>query len=255
MDTVREFVSRTHTRTAEAMPSKSIGLAEARQIASSVDWDALAQIAEEARRYLPDVQEELTALAGAHANHGARMRKRAVIFGLATPNRDESQAIAWAVQSEAWLDILSPYALAHKSYCSPVHGKPIKLGFYGSMGSALAYLQRHHTWDHATLELLEQIPGAGPKVARMMQAVLDPTHPTWTVDIWHMRQLLWASGGDYRVRPSVKGNAYGILEGVWLSFKARFFPDVPTFAVQWATWCVADGRFVSHSALWADLAA
>lgn len=255
MDTIASFVRNTHTRTSVPMKSKTIGIREARQIAASVDWQALEELAAATATYLPQVQEELSALQCAHTNNAARMRRRAVIFGLATPNRDEAQAIAWAVQSEQWLDILSPYALAHKSYLSPISGKPIKLGFYDSMSGAIAHLQRAGLWDHATVESLEETPGVGPKVARMIAAVLDPAHPTWTVDIWHMRQLLWASGNDYHVRPGVSKDAYGILEGVWLSFAARFFPGVATFAVQWAAWCVADGRFVSHSALWEDLAA
>jgi hypothetical protein len=102
---------------------------------------------------------------------------------------------------------------------------------------------------------LEALPGVGPKVARMIQAVLEPGATNWTVDLWHMRQLLWAADREYRVRVSCSAPAYKVLEAVWLEYAERFFPGVDTFAVQWATWCVADGRFNSHAKLWDDLAA
>ena len=87
----------------------------------------------------------------------------------------------------------------------------------------------------------------------MIRAILDPSEVAWTVDLWHQRQLLWAAGQHPAVRCSVSNPGYKVLEAVWLEYAERFFPGVPTFAVQWATWCAADGKFCSHAALWEDL--
>lgn len=253
MDSIETFVSLTHTRGKDALPVKTIGVKDARDIAAHVDWRAMGEIAKEAHRYLPEVMAEIQTLEDAHAASPERMKVRAFLFGIATPHRDESQAIAWAKQVEDLIDELDPDAMAHFAYVSPITGKRVNLGTYQAVAGAIRSGIARNVW-HGNLADLEATPGVGPKVARMIQAVLDPHAVSWTVDLWHARQLLWASDRDYRVAAAVSAAAYGILEGVWLSYAAQYFPGVPTWAVQWATWCAADGRFVSHQALWADLA-
>jgi hypothetical protein len=253
MDTISEFVVRTHTRGKGALPVKNIGINEARDIAAHINWTQMQSLAAEAGMYLPAVMQEISLLEDAHAASPDRMKVRAFLFGIATPHRDESQAIAWAHAVEHYIDELDPDAMAHFAYVSPVTGKRVNLGTYQAIAGAIRSGISRNVW-YGNLDDLEATPGVGPKVARMIQAVLDPHHVSWTVDLWHARQLLWASGRDYRVAASVSKPAYAILEGVWLSYAAQYFPGIPTWAVQWATWCAADGRFVSHKSLWEDLA-
>lgn len=253
MSPLTDFVTRTHTRSAGPMPAHTIGLTQARDIAASVDWSLMEAIAIEAGQYLTLVMDELASLQVAHERAPERMRVRAFLFGIATPHRDEAQAIAWARSVESLIDELDPDGMARHQYPSPVHGRPVSLGTYGAIAGAIKSGFSRAVW-HGNLADIEATPGIGPKVARMIQAVLDPHANTWTVDLWHARQLLFASGREYAVAARVSKTGYGILEGVWLTYKARFFPTYPTFAVQWASWCVAEGKFVSHAALWKDLA-
>lgn len=252
MTTLAEFVTRTHTRGSSPLPAKSIGLKEARDIAASVSWGLMSDISTSARQYLPQVMAEIASLERAHELHPERMKVRAFLFGIGTPHRDEAQAIAWAKSVESLIDDLDPDGMARHQYPSPVHGRPVSLGTYAAVAGAIRSGFDRAVW-HGNLSDLEATPGIGPKVARMIQAVLDPHANTWTVDLWHARQLLFASGRDYAVAAAVSKNGYSILEGVWLTYKATYFPSYPTWAVQWATWCAAEGKFVSHKELWEDL--
>lgn len=251
--TVAQFVSDTHSRSGK-MPTRTIGLKDALAIAQAVDWERMAAIADAAREHLPAVQDELSLLRSAHSNAPERMARRAVLFGIATPNRSEDYSIGWALMAERYESILSPWDLANRSFTGP-KGTRCHMGMYEALATTIAYLQRVGHRTDWTLGELEAIPGVGPKVARMIMAVLCPDATSWTVDLWHQRQLLWAAGEPYRVRCSVSNPGYKVLEAVWLEYAERFFPGVDMFAVQWATWCAADGRFVSHAALWQDLAA
>jgi len=253
MDTIQQFVERTHTRSRAPMPVTCLSLRDARSLVSEINWQAMQAIAGDAERYMAQVCPEIMRLRQAHARNPERMKVRAFLFGIATPHRDEAQAIAWAKQVEGLIDSLSPDEMAHYPYVSPVTGKRVHLGTYQAIAGAIRHGTRERVW-HGNLADLEDTPGVGPKVARMIQAVLDPDHPSWTVDLWHARQLLWAAGREYAVAASVSKPAYAMLEGVWLSYAQMCFPGIPTWAVQWATWCSADGRFVSHADLWSDLA-
>jgi hypothetical protein len=254
MDTLVQFTTNTHTR-GENMKNVTLGLKSALDIAQAVDWHEMARLADQAREYLPAVQDELLTLKQAHASHPERMARRAILFGIATPNRDEVASIGWARMADQWFGFQSPRALARRRYESLVTGNMVSIGFYESLTTCLAQLERWESFTDATLAELEALPGVGPKVARMIQAVLEPGATNWTVVLWHMRQLLWAADREYRVRVSCSAPAYKVLEAVWLEYAERFFPGVDTFAVQWTTWCVADGRFNSHAKLWEDLAA
>ncbi len=251
--TVAQFVHDTHKPEGK-MPNRSIGLKAALSIAQRVDWQKMEQIADAAREYLPMVLAELESLRAAHQHQPARMARRAILFGIATPNRDEAVSIAWALSADRWYGILSPHALAYRTFATDTNPRAV-LGMFDAMTTTLAYLQRIGIdRPHWTLSELGAIPGVGPKVARMIMAVLDPSAVSWTVDLWHQRQLLWAAGEPYAVRSVLPRPGYKVFEAVWLEYAERYFPGVDTFAVQWATWCAADGKFCSHAALWQDLA-
>jgi hypothetical protein len=250
--TVSQFVADTHSRKVK-MQFRSIGLKDALRIAQAIDWDKMSDIADAARAHLPAVQEELALLRQAHATNPERMMKRAVLFGIATPNRSEDYSIGWALMAERYHAILDPQELPRKTFASLKTGRSCRIGMYKSLATTLAYLQRTGFQNHWTIAQLEAIPGVGPKVARMIMAVIDPSAVSWTVDLWHQRQILWAAGEPYAVRCSIANPGYKVFEAVWLEYAERYFPGVDTFAVQWASWCAADGRFVSHAALWRDL--
>jgi hypothetical protein len=257
MDTIAEFVTRTHTKRTDGtiQPSRNIGIKDARAIAESVDWSRMAELADAAHAYLPAVLAEIDSLRLAHARNAERMKLRALLFGIATPNRDEIQSIGWALSADEYYDLLSPMLLARKPYVSLVTGKTARMGLYEQLAETIAHSRLRQTLRDMNLDALESLPGVGPKVARMITAVCNPDAPVFTVDLWHMRQLLWASGQEYCVKCGTGGKAYAILENIWLTYAKTFFPEVPTWCVQWSTWCAAEGKFVSHQALWADLAA
>jgi hypothetical protein len=256
MDTIADFVTRTHSRTRGAtMPTRSIGIKDAQSIADSLDWTRMAELADAARLYLPDVLHEISALKTAHGRYPERMKRRALLFGIATPHRDEVQSIGWALSADEYYELLSPVLLARKPYTSLVTGKTAHMGLYQQLADTIAHSRLRQTLRDMSIDALESLPGVGPKVARMITAVCNPDAPVFTVDLWHMRQLLWATGQDYYVACNTSGRAYAILENIWLTYAQTFFPEVPTWCVQWSTWCAADGRFVSHQALWADLVA
>ena len=258
MHSLDTFRHRTHTRNEGDMPTESIGIAGAHEIASRVNWNRLEELANEARRYLDAVQAEIATLEVARERHAARLARRALLFGVATPHRDERQSIGWALTAEQFYDDFGPVTLSRLTYRSPVTGNTARMGMREMLAASLRALQTHlpspipETVHYAHLQTL---PGIGPKVARMIHAVTHPRDRVWTVDIWHMRQLLWAAGLEYRVKPSLSAQAYETLEHIWLEYAERFFPGTATWAVQWATWCAAEGAFLSHAALWQDLAA
>ncbi len=260
MDTVAEFVTATHTRTrGQKMPELSIGIASAKSIAERIDWDRMEKISESAKGYLPQVLEELESLKLAKQNNPQRLARRIFLFGISTPNRSEDQSIAYALAAEPYYGVLSAEDMARLTV-SFASGKQGNMGFYTSLERSISdgYAMFPELDSPVHLEftsLMEKIRGVGPKVARMMAAIAYPQAPIWTVDLWHGRQLLWAAGLNPVARVSIDAGAYSICEDVWLDYTARFFlHHLPTFAIQWATWCAAEGRFVSHKALWADLA-
>jgi hypothetical protein len=255
MDSITEFVTRTHAKTrGQKLTPKTLGIRDAQTMARSLDWSRMADWAAETEKYLPQVLAEIETLRAALAAHPERMRERAFYFGIATPTRDEAQSIGWALGIEAYT-WLSPAAMAGKEYQSLVTGKTARMGLREQLASTVFHARLRESWKDLSVSTLEALPGVGPKVARMIHAVANPDARVWTVDLWHMRQLLHASGKEYAVKASTDNKkAYAIMESLWLEYAERYFPNVPVWCVQWATWCAADGRFVSHSALWADLA-
>jgi hypothetical protein len=239
------------------MPSESIGIAAARELVARVDDDAMADLASTSRQYLPAVLEEIDELRSAISGNPAELARRAVLFGIATPNRDEVHSLAWAKSVAPEYRRLSPAALANATYPSPTTGRQSRIGLRRTLTTALEDVYaRFEDVRPADLEpaALEKVRGIGPKVARMITAVANPDAHVWTVDLWHIRQLLWAAGLEYRVRASVDANAYGLLEERWLQYRDDFFSDVPVWSAQWATWNAADGRHNPHNVLWRDLA-
>lgn len=256
MDTLATFRQRTHSR-CDTMQSLSVGLARAYAIIEAVDDDAMATLATEARAYLPAVMTEVTQLQAAIVANPEELAQRAVLFGISTPNRDEVQSLAWAMAAAPHYRTEAPEVLVETTYASPSTGKASRIGLRQSLTRALedVYARFEDVRpDDLHPQTLEPVWGIGPKVARMITAVANPEAYVWTVDLWHIRQLLWAAGLEYRVRASVDARAYGVLEARWLQYRDAYFADVLPFAAQWATWNVADGRHNSHNRLWRDLA-
>lgn len=253
MHTLETFTRRTHTRTEGIMPSESIGVAAARELVSRVDDGAMRYLASTSRAYLPAVLEEISDLQSARVANPKELARRALLFGIATPNRDERDSLNWAMAAAPRFGSVSPVELSETTY----HGGK-RVGLRQQLALAIADVDSrfaHAAPADLTPDVLEEIRGVGPKVARMITAVANPDAHVWTVDLWHARQLLWAAGLEYRVRASVDAVAYPILEECWLQYRDEHFADVPVWAAQWATWNAADGRHNPHNALWADLAA
>jgi hypothetical protein len=189
------------------MPERFIGTKEASLIADALDWHKMALLAESARAYLPAVLAEIASLRATLARDPERMTIRALLFGIATPNRDEVQSIGWALGVERDFHTLSAHELARQTYVSLVTGKRVAIGFYTSLTATIDAIKRGRVWEHVTLDALEAIRGIGPKVARMITAVLNPDARVFTVDLWHCRQLLWASGREYCVRTGARARS------------------------------------------------
>lgn len=252
MHTLDQFTMRTHARSEGIMPTESVGVASARELVSRIDEARMAELAAAARAYLPHVLPEINSLNVARLHHPMQLAQRALLFGISTPNRDERESIDWALAAAPHYG-MSPAQLVKITYRD---GKVI--GMYTAIARAIGEIyERFRTLILSDLvpAILEMIHGIGPKVARMIAAVANPYARVWTVDLWHIRQMLWAAGMEYRVRASVDSAAYAILEARWLEYYQRYFADVPVWAAQWATWNVADGRHNPHSMLWSDLAA
>jgi hypothetical protein len=240
------------------MPSESIGVAAARELVARVDGAAMVELADVSRQYLPSVLEEIDELQSAIARNPEELARRAVLFGIATPNRDETHSLAWAKSVASQYSTLSPEALANATYLSPTTGHTCRIGLRQALTASLEDVYARFPDARPadlTPETLGTVRGIGPKVARMITAVANPDAHVWTVDLWHIRQLLWAAGLEYRVRASVDANAYPILEERWLQYRDEHFRDVPVWSAQWATWNAVDGRHNPHHVLWADLAA
>jgi hypothetical protein len=259
MHSLETFVRRTHSRDEGIMPDESIGVAAARELLARVDDGAMAELAAVARGYIPVVMAEIGELETARAANPRELARRAILFGIATPNSDETDSLGWARAAAPRFGTVSPADLSETRYRSLKTGQDgktigLRQSLTGTIEDVYARLA-DATPPDLTPERLETVRGVGPKVARMITAVANPNARVWTVDLWHARQLLWAAGLEYRVRASVDAVAYPMLEACWLAYRYDHFPDVPVWAAQWSTWNAADGRHNPHHALWADLAA
>ena len=241
---------------ADGKPVVSLGAASARALVGRVSEERMMALADAAREYLPAVQAELATRARAVAANPRRFTIRAILFGISTPRRSEDQSIAYAIAAEPLWDALSAEDMARVRYPSPTHGGSIRLGTPLAIERAISdarALLGPFLWEMRP-EYLQAVRGIGPKVARMIQAVCHPDARGFTVDVWHARQALWLADMPYDVDITLRDEGYPILEALWLDYCDRYFPGLPYFAVQWATWCAAQGQFFSHAALWADLA-
>lgn len=259
MDSVETFVRRTHSRAEGSMSSVAIGKAAAQELIRRVDNGAMTELAEVAREYLPNVLTEIAELERARIANPRELARRAVLFGVATPNRDETDSLGWALAAAPRFGTVPPADLTETRYQNVRTGSDgNRIGLRQSLTAALEDVYERFddvAPEELTPETLEVVRGVGPKVARMITAVANPDAHVWTVDLWHIRQLLWAAGQEYRVRASVDARAYQILEERWLQYRDTHFANVPPFAAQWSTWNAADGRHNPHRALWADLVA
>jgi hypothetical protein len=205
MHTLETFRQRTHSR-GEIMQSLSVGLKTAREVIGAIDDTAMETLAVEAREYLPAVMTEIDELQTAIVANPAELARRAVLFGIATPNRDEVHSLAWAMAAAPHYGARGPVDLAETTYVGPASGKQSRIGLRQALAKSLEDVYTRFD-DVRPTDLspntLETVRGIGPKVARMITAVANPSAHVWTVDLWHIRQLLWAAGLEYRARASV----------------------------------------------------
>lgn len=237
--------------------SLNISAATARNIAENLDWQKMAMIARETDQYIDMVSAEVATLRKALHNNPERMARRALLFAIATPRRDEQTSIGWALAAESHYGIVDAYDLSHMRYVSLNTGNVCRIGLNQALECSIRDSQALFptlTLANITPDNLAQVSGISHKVARMASAVANPDGKFWTVDTWHMRQLLWASGQDYVLEVGTGKPAYPILEEIWMEYRRRFFPTTPCWIVQWATWNAAQGSHESHCALWQDLA-
>ncbi len=237
--------------------SLNISAATARNIAANLDWQKMAQIAREADQYIDVVSTEVATLRQALHNNPERMARRALLFAIATPKRDEQTSIGWALAAESHYGIVDAYDLSHMTYVSLTTGNVCRIGLNQALERSIRDSQALFptlTLADITPDNMAQVSGISHKVARMASAVANPDGEFWTADMWHMRQLLWASGQDYVLEVGTGKPAYPILEEIWMEYRRRFFPKTPCWIVQWAAWDAAQGSHESHCTLWQDLA-
>jgi hypothetical protein len=259
MHSLETFTYRTSPRNKREgiMPAESFGLGNTQQVLGMVDPAAMRYLASEARRYVPTVRAEIDELRLAIARKPREVARRAMLFGISTPNNDERDSLCFALAAYPRFGEVGPKALANTRYPSSVTGKIRRVGMYQDIEKGLRDIYRDYseaTPADLHPEALERVWHIGPKVARMITAVANPDAHVWTVDLWHARQVLWAAGLEYRVKASVTAAAYPALEAFWLDYRDEYFADQPCWVSQWSTWCAANGRFESHRSLWADLA-
>ena len=259
MDSLETFVRRTSPKSKSlgVMPLEDIGKASAAELLRMVDLGAMQQLAGAARQYVPAVRAEIDELKSAIAKNPHAVARRALLFGISTPNNDERDSLCFALATYPRFGKVGPRALAQTRYPSAVSGTRRRVGMYQDIARGLKDIYRD--FSEATPadlhpEALERVHHIGPKVARMVTAVANPDAHVWTVDLWHARQLLWAANLEYRVKASVSATGYPALEQFWLDYRDEYFSDQPVWVAQWSTWDVANGQHESHRALWADLA-
>lgn len=232
----------------------------ARDLVAGIDAAMLGSLTDETRRYLPAVLAELAELDDAITRNETEVRRRAILFGCATPKCGVDVSIHVAVSvahhpAEHWRDTVAGQATL-RNLPFPDDGRRRKATTYSApMPPSLAarYAAASHLLEDPSVlneSVLEACKGIGPKVARMCLAVAFPHARRFTIDLWHGRQLLAMNGLDYRVNVGIDAAAYATLEAFWLQWADDNFPGVPTFAVQWATWNVCAGRHRTHRRLW-----
>ena len=259
MQTWAEFHERTGSKSLIS-GKVSLGVGRMRDTLANVAWDGPLgdQLADLAQTYMPAVLEEIADLDAARAADWQTVARRAIIFGLASPQRDVDQAIDIARHIERDWTRLCTLRGAHELTFRIVtrDGRVIGCSGWKTLAANLHAcfgLIENPTPERFTVPAMEALAGAGPKVARMILAVANPHQRVWTLDLWHGRQLLAMSGQTYAHKISVVAVAYADGEQAFLAWAERTMPNVPAWARQWATWCAAFGSFKSHRHLWADI--
>ena len=258
MDSLATFVDRTQSKRLAPMETESFGLANSEELIRRIDPACMRDLASVARTYVPAVRAEVDELYRAIARNPQALARRALLFGMSTPNNDERDSLQWAMAAFPRFGTVGPRALANTVYRSCVTRTKRRVGMRQELALGLKDVYRdfaNAAPDDLYPEALEQVRHVGPKVARMITAVANPDAHVWTVDLWHGRQLLWAAGLEYRAKVSVTARAYPLLERVWLDYRDEYFSDQPCWVAQWATWDAANGQHEPHRQLWADLAA
>lgn len=240
----------------------ALSVRETKDILQDVDWtgpemDSLATLT---RRFIPAVQAEIDLLDLAREHSWFALARRAIVFGLTTPQRDVDTAIdvaLWVTRPEHIHRLCTlDGAIALVQKYEHRDGRMVGLSGYKALGKSLhlAYpVIADPRPDALTVTALESMHGVGKKVARMITAVLNPHVRVYTVDLWHARQLLAAAGRNYAVKPYVSTPAYEMIEGAFLAYVDRVFPGVPAWTAQWSMYDAAYGEHRSHARLWADL--
>ena len=108
MHSLETFVRRTHSRVEGPMPAESIGVAAARELVARVDDGAMAELAAASRAYVPAVMAEIAELESARVANPRELARRAVLFGIATPNRDEVDSLGWALAAAPRFGSVAP---------------------------------------------------------------------------------------------------------------------------------------------------
>lgn len=231
----------------------------ARELIAGMDAAMLGSLTDETRRYLPAVLAELAELDAAITRNETAVRRRAILFGCATPKTGVDTSIHVAVSvahhpAEYWRD----RAAGERTLRNLPHPNTPGVPYSSPMPPRLAriYAAASHLLEDPSIlneTVLEACWGIGPKVSRMCLAVAFPHARRFTIDLWHGRQMLACNGMDYRTNVGIDAAAYPALEAFWLQWADDNFPGVPTFAVQWACWNVCENRHRSHRRLWADI--
>ncbi len=96
------------------------------------------------------------------------------------------------------------------------------------------------------------IAGIADKTAAFTAHMFDAYAPVYTLDVHMLRMLCHCYDGIVAGGHDIKPKAYVILEAAMVDWSTRNFPNVPTFAVQWAIWnACGHGYHVSHLPMYA----
>jgi hypothetical protein len=210
---------------------------------------------DETESALYPVLDEMAGLIDVTGQNPGEIRRRALIFGMATPNRPVASSVDFAVHAAPRWNLFATVdgALSLTTAYHHRDGRTLSMGMPNPLAAYLhgAYpMMQSCDDDEPTIDELESLTGISKKVARMSKAIMNPWHETFTIDLWHLRQILALAGENYAVKPTITNPAYAVLEDGFMNLAATQFPGVPTFAVQWSLWNAAQGEHISHNHLW-----
>lgn len=91
------------------------------------------------------------------------------------------------------------------------------------------------------------IRGIADKTSAMAAALYDPHNRVFTLDVHMMRLLCMLYDDGAAGAHTINKTGYDILQSALLTWADDTFPNVPTFAVQWAMWNIQGfGYHVRH---------